>query len=51
MEFGDMLPHLTALVTASAVLLSVPAATYMFSADSGRRSRALRLLRLLLLRR
>jgi len=45
-----MLSQLTALVTASAVLLTIPAAIYMFSADSGRRSRALRLLRLLLRR-
>ncbi|MBB5138732.1 hypothetical protein HNP84_008490 [Thermocatellispora tengchongensis] len=39
-----------ALVAVSAVLLTTPAVIYMFSADPGRRSRALRLLRLLLRR-
>lgn len=39
-----LLPHLTALVLASAVLLALPAVIYIFSADSRRRSRALRLL-------
>ncbi|MEU1723320.1 hypothetical protein [Nonomuraea sp. NPDC005692] len=45
-----MLPHLAALVVTSAALVTLPAMIYMFSADSGRRSRALRLLRLLLRR-
>ncbi|MFE0154696.1 hypothetical protein ACFWY5_46695 [Nonomuraea sp. NPDC059007] len=39
-----LLPHLAALVVASSALLALPAVIYMFSADSGRRSRALRLL-------
>ncbi|MEV4289277.1 hypothetical protein AB0K40_27530 [Nonomuraea bangladeshensis] len=45
-----LLPHLAALVVAGAALLTLPAMIYMFSADSGRRARALRLLRLLLRR-
>lgn len=45
-----MMSQLVTLVTSGAVLLAVPAATYIFSADPERRSRALRLLQLLLRR-
>ncbi|MER7367195.1 hypothetical protein AB0L44_29755 [Nonomuraea wenchangensis] len=45
-----MMLHLTAFAVLGTLLLIALALTYLFSADAGRRARALRLLRLLLRR-
>ncbi|GAA0421553.1 hypothetical protein Acor_82720 [Acrocarpospora corrugata] len=42
--------HLTAVAAVGALLIGAPATLYLFSTDSERRARALRLLRLLLRR-
>ncbi|GAA0964887.1 hypothetical protein GCM10009555_003080 [Acrocarpospora macrocephala] len=44
------LPVFTPVVFIAAGLIAVTAATYLYSADPGRRARALRLLRMLLRR-
>lgn len=46
-----MMPQLTLIGVAAAVLITAVAAVYLFSADSTRRTRAWRLLTLILRRR
>ncbi|WP_156046059.1 hypothetical protein [Herbidospora cretacea] len=45
-----IITHTAAIAVASMALIAILAATYLYSRDTGRRGRALRLLRLLLRR-